>query len=85
MTEHNRWSMKHEKNEKKCKKLYNGGKWAASFCHQGAALVPDFFRNFYLVKNHKIANNSTGIKAREKYMHIFGIITALENFWCMFD
>ncbi len=24
------------------------------------------FRNFYLKKNHKIANNSTAIKAREK-------------------
>ena len=30
----------------------------ASFCCQVAALFPDTFCNFYLVKNHKIANNS---------------------------
>jgi hypothetical protein len=35
----------------------NEGKSAASFCHQVAALVPDMFYNFYLVKNYKIANN----------------------------
>jgi hypothetical protein len=34
----------------------NEGISAASFCHQVAALVPDTFCNFYLVKNHKIAN-----------------------------
>jgi hypothetical protein len=39
---------------------------AASFCHQLEALFPDMFCNFYLVKNHKIAKNSTTIKAREK-------------------
>jgi hypothetical protein len=31
-----------------------------------AALFPDMFCNFYLVKNHRIADNSTTTKAREK-------------------
>jgi hypothetical protein len=31
-----------------------------------AAWVSDIFYNFYLVKNHKIANNSTAAEAREK-------------------
>jgi hypothetical protein len=31
-----------------------------------AALFPDLFSNFYLVKNHKIAKNSTTTEAREK-------------------
>jgi hypothetical protein len=44
----------------------NEGKSSASFCRQVAALVPDMFYNFYLVKNHKIAKNSTTTKAREK-------------------
>jgi hypothetical protein len=39
-----------------------------------AALFSDMFCNFYLVKNHKIANNSTTTKAREK------IRTDLESF-----
>jgi hypothetical protein len=38
----------------------------ASFCHQVAALFPDMFCSFYLVKSHKIAKNSTTTKAREK-------------------
>jgi len=38
----------------------------ASFCHQMAAWVSDMFYNFYLVKNHKIANNSTSTEPREK-------------------
>jgi hypothetical protein len=42
------------------------GKSAGSFCRQVAAWVPDMFCNFYLVKNDKIANNSTTTKAREK-------------------
>jgi hypothetical protein len=42
------------------------GKSAASFCHQVAAWVSDIFRNFYLMKNYKIAKNSTTTKAREK-------------------
>jgi len=44
----------------------NEGKSAASFCRQVAAWFPDMFCNFYLVKNHKIAKNSTTTKAREK-------------------
>ncbi len=31
-----------------------------------AALVQDMFCNFYLVKNHKIANNSATAEARER-------------------
>jgi len=31
-----------------------------------AAWVPDMSCNFYLVKNHKISNNPTITKAREK-------------------
>ncbi len=38
----------------------------ASFCHQVAALVPDIFGNFYLVKNRKNGNNSATTEAREK-------------------
>ncbi len=32
---------------------------AASVCHQVAARAPNMFCDFYLVKNNKIANNST--------------------------
>jgi hypothetical protein len=49
--------------------LFHDGKSAASLCQQVAALVPDMFSNFYLVKNHKIANNSATTEAREKYAH----------------
>jgi hypothetical protein len=54
---------------------------AASFYHQVAAWFPDMFCNFYLVKNNKIAKNSTTTKAREK------IITDLESleFYKFFD
>jgi hypothetical protein len=45
---------------------FNEGKSAASFCRQVAAWVPDMFCNFNLVKNHKIAKNSTTAKATEK-------------------
>jgi hypothetical protein len=31
-----------------------------------AAWVPDMFYNIYFAKNHKIAKNSTTVKAREK-------------------
>ncbi len=41
-------------------------KLAASFYPQVAAWVRDMFCNFYFVKNHKIAKNSTIAKAREK-------------------
>ncbi len=45
---------------------YNERESLASFCHQVAAWFPDMFCNFYLVKNHKTATNSTTTKAREK-------------------
>jgi hypothetical protein len=45
---------------------HNEGKSSASFCHQVAAWFEDMFCNFYSVKNHKIAKNSTTNKAREK-------------------
>jgi len=53
----------------KCNSLFivpqaNNYKSAARFCHQVAAWVPDMFCNFYLGKNHKIANNSTTTKTR---------------------
>jgi hypothetical protein len=41
-------------------------KAAASFCYQEAARVPYIFCNFYVVKDHQIANNLTTTKAREK-------------------
>jgi hypothetical protein len=44
--------------------LNNEEKSPASFCHQMAARFPDMFCNFYLVKNHEIAKNSTTTKAR---------------------
>ncbi len=44
----------------------NEGRSTAIFCHQVAAWFPDMFCNFYLVKIHQIANNSTTTKAREK-------------------
>jgi hypothetical protein len=46
--------------------LTNEGKSVVSFCRQVAASVPDMFCNLYLVKNHKIANNTATIEAREK-------------------
>ncbi len=47
-------------------KEMNERKSATSFCRQVAAGVQDMFCNFYLVKNPKIAKNSTTAKAREK-------------------
>jgi hypothetical protein len=44
----------------------NEGISAANFSCQVAALVPDMFCNFYLMKNHKISNNSASNEAREK-------------------
>jgi hypothetical protein len=43
-----------------------------------AAWVLDMFCNFYLMKNHKIANNSTTIKAREKNKQRYGMNVILE-------
>jgi hypothetical protein len=54
--------------------LTNYDQSAASFCHQMAAWVQDLFFNFYSVKNHQSANNSTNTEAREK------IGTDLESF-----
>jgi hypothetical protein len=48
----------------------NEGESAASFCRQVAALFPDIFCNFNLVKNHKIAKNLTTTTARKKYVQI---------------
>ena len=64
---------------------FNEGISAASFCRQVAALVPDMFCNFYLVKNHKIAKTSTIAKAKEKNKYRFRILRILEIFWCRFD
>jgi hypothetical protein len=56
----------------------NEGKSVASFCRQVAASVPDMFCNFYLVKNHKIANNSATTAATEK---ITTYLESLEFFY----
>jgi hypothetical protein len=45
-----------------------------------AAWFPNMFGNFYLVKNLKIANNSTTPKAREKNKHKYGSVRILEIF-----
>jgi hypothetical protein len=47
-------------------KVDNEVKSAASSCHQVAAWDPAMFCDFYLVKNYKIAKNSTTTIAREK-------------------
>jgi hypothetical protein len=44
----------------------NQGKYVASIYCQVPAWFPDMLRNFYLVKNHKIAKIPTTTKAREK-------------------
>jgi hypothetical protein len=41
-------------------------KSVASFCHRVAAWILDIFRNFYIVRNCRSANNSTTAEAREK-------------------
>jgi hypothetical protein len=60
--------------------VFNKEKSAASFCCHVAAWFPDMFCNFYLLKNHKIAKNSTTTKAREKNKHRLGIIRIFEIF-----
>ncbi len=57
--------------------ISNEGKSAASFCRQVAEWFTDMFCNFYLVKNHKIAKNSTTTKAREK---LSKVLESLEFF-----
>jgi hypothetical protein len=59
---------------------YNEVKSAASFCHEVAALVPDMFCKFYLVKNNKITKNSTTAKDREKNKETFRILQILQIF-----
>ncbi len=46
-------------------------------------MVSDVFLNFYFVKNHKIAIESTTTKL-DKNKHTFGILRLLEIFWNMF-
>ncbi len=41
----------------------------------------NMFWNFYLVKNHKIANNSATTEASEKNKHIFLLTTKLFTKW----
>jgi hypothetical protein len=43
-------------------RFHNKDESAASLCCQVAAWFPDMFRDIYLVKNHKIAENSTNAK-----------------------
>jgi hypothetical protein len=50
-----------------------------------AALAIVMFRNFFLAKNHKIANKSATTEAREKNKDIVGILRILDFFKCMFD
>jgi hypothetical protein len=46
-----------------------------------AALVPDVFCNFYLMKNNKIAKTNTQQPLKiEKTKHIFGILGILGIF-----
>ena len=54
----------------------NWDKSAGSFCRQKAAWISVMFCNSYIVKNHKIANNSKIAEAREK-RHRFGILRIL--------
>jgi hypothetical protein len=52
-----------------------------------ARLVPDMFCNFYLVKNHKIANNSATTKAREKistYLEFLEVENFFDVCWTKF-
>ncbi len=62
------------------KKGSNEGKSAASFCSQVAALVPDMFCNFYLLKNHKTVNNSATTEARAKICTYFEFLE-FQNFF----
>jgi hypothetical protein len=45
-----------------------------------AALVPAMFCNFYLVKNHKIADNSATTQAREKMSTLLESLEFKKNF-----
>jgi hypothetical protein len=58
----------------------NKDKSAASFCQQVAIWVSDMFCDFYLVKSHKIANNTKTSEPREKNKRRFRILKILEIF-----
>jgi hypothetical protein len=77
------------KNTSKVKNWYyinfDQGISVASFCHQVAALEPDKFCNFYLVKNYKIANYSETSQAREKMSPNLESLEFYKTFWGMFD
>jgi hypothetical protein len=45
-----------------------------------AALVPAMFCNFYLVKNHKIADNAATTEAREKISTYLESVEFKKNF-----
>ncbi len=59
----------------------NEGVSAASLCHQVAALVQDMFCNFYLSKNHKIANILTVIMPCTKFKWLYLLFYML----CYYD
>ncbi len=63
---------------RKIKTLNNEEKSAANFYSQVASQVSDMFCKFYLLNNHKIANNSTTTEAGEKIST--GIFRILEGF-----
>ncbi len=54
-------------------------KSATSFCRHATARASDMFCNFYIVKSHKIDNNSSNNEAREN-KRMFGILRILEIF-----
>ncbi len=49
-------------------KMQDEGTSVVNFCHQMAAWVPAMFYNFYLVKSHKIDNNTAML---DKNKHLF--------------
>jgi hypothetical protein len=51
----------------------------------GGSMVPRCVLQLLFSENHKIAENSTTTKAREKNKHRFGILIILEFFGSMFD
>jgi hypothetical protein len=59
--------------------IFKQDKSAARFFRQVAAWVPDMFSIFYLVKSHKIANNSATTEDREK-KHRLRILRITEMF-----
>jgi hypothetical protein len=45
-----------------------------------AAFFPEMFCKFYLVKNHKIANNSATTEAREKISNYLEFLEFFQKF-----